>query len=462
MPVHLFGQLAPDGGDPPRSPPGTTCVRASRTPRSARARPRHGAACRRLGAWSPATSFYPGKNLGAYGDAGAVVTDDAELAERVRLLANHGSERKYEHSELGFNSRLDALQAVVLRAKLARLADWNDERRLAARARTRAARGRTGCSAARGGRRATSTSGTSTSCGSPTGTQVLAELHAAGIGAGIHYPTPGAPDRRLRRARPRRATSRSPSGRPARSCRCRSSRGSPASSRSGSPTALLGRGGAGVAERSRPACGCTRWGSASRTRRRRHPGLGVGARAARARSSASDCNICDHAYVEGGVRLGDRVTVKNAVLLYDGVDVEDDVFLGPNVVFTNDLRPRAHVKRGPEAFLPTRGAPRRHPRRGHRRGLRYHDRASTRSPPPAAVITRDVPAHAFVAGQPGPGQGLGLRVRSAARRDAEMRLRAGLPRWLRWTAPPVASRWTTNLTRVSTMEETRCRKAPPR
>jgi dTDP-4-amino-4,6-dideoxygalactose transaminase len=79
-----------------------------------------------------ATSFYPGKNLGAYGDAGAVLTNDDSIARRVRLLGNHGSAAKYRHDELGFNSRLDTLQAVVLRAKLARLATWNEQRRAAA------------------------------------------------------------------------------------------------------------------------------------------------------------------------------------------------------------------------------------------------------------------------------------------------------------------------------------------
>ncbi|TWP50967.1 DegT/DnrJ/EryC1/StrS family aminotransferase [Lentzea tibetensis] len=79
-----------------------------------------------------ATSFYPGKNLGAYGDGGAVMTADAHLAERVRLLGQHGSPSKYVHTEIGFNSRLDTLQAVVLSAKLRRLEAWNDARRLAA------------------------------------------------------------------------------------------------------------------------------------------------------------------------------------------------------------------------------------------------------------------------------------------------------------------------------------------
>ena len=79
-----------------------------------------------------ATSFYPGKNLGAYGDAGGVTTSSAELAGRVRLLGAHGSPAKYEHTVVGFNSRLDTLQAVVLRAKLRRLDAWNAERRAAA------------------------------------------------------------------------------------------------------------------------------------------------------------------------------------------------------------------------------------------------------------------------------------------------------------------------------------------
>jgi dTDP-4-amino-4,6-dideoxygalactose transaminase len=74
-------------------------------------------------------SFYPAKNLGSYGDGGMVVTDNPELAEKVRLLRNYGQKVKNEHSVIGFNSRLDNLHAAVLRIKLKHLDEWNDKRR---------------------------------------------------------------------------------------------------------------------------------------------------------------------------------------------------------------------------------------------------------------------------------------------------------------------------------------------
>ena len=74
-------------------------------------------------------SFYPGKNLGAIGDGGAVTTNDPELAERIRGLRNYGSRIKYHNEVLGFNSRLDELQAALLRVKLTRLDEWNERRR---------------------------------------------------------------------------------------------------------------------------------------------------------------------------------------------------------------------------------------------------------------------------------------------------------------------------------------------
>lgn len=89
----------------------------------------HGASYRgkRVGSLGDAAgfSFYPGKNLGAYGDAGAVVTNDPELANKIRMLGNYGSTEKYHHEIQGVNSRLDELQAAYLRVKLSKLDEWN-------------------------------------------------------------------------------------------------------------------------------------------------------------------------------------------------------------------------------------------------------------------------------------------------------------------------------------------------
>jgi dTDP-4-amino-4,6-dideoxygalactose transaminase len=90
---------------------------------------------KRVGSFGNAAafSFYPGKNLGAYGDGGAVVTGDYALAERLRLMRNYGQKKKYVHVEKGFNRRLDTLQAAILRVKLRRLDEWNSKRRQYAR-----------------------------------------------------------------------------------------------------------------------------------------------------------------------------------------------------------------------------------------------------------------------------------------------------------------------------------------
>jgi dTDP-4-amino-4,6-dideoxygalactose transaminase len=126
MPVHLYGQPADmDAIGEIAARKGLRVVED--------AAQAHGALYkgRRAGSLADAAgfSFYPGKNLGALGDAGAVVTDDADLADRVRVLRNYGSRVKYEHESRGYNSRLDELQAALLRAKLPRLNEWNARRR---------------------------------------------------------------------------------------------------------------------------------------------------------------------------------------------------------------------------------------------------------------------------------------------------------------------------------------------
>jgi dTDP-4-amino-4,6-dideoxygalactose transaminase len=128
--VHLYGQTADVDAIRAAVGPDVIVVEDAAQSQGARYRGRRSGALADVAG----TSFYPGKNLGAYGDAGAVSTNSAEIADRVRALRSHGGVRKYEHLEVGTNSRLDSLQAVVLSAKLALLDGWNaDRRRLADR-----------------------------------------------------------------------------------------------------------------------------------------------------------------------------------------------------------------------------------------------------------------------------------------------------------------------------------------
>jgi dTDP-4-amino-4,6-dideoxygalactose transaminase len=186
LPVHLYGQAAPvERLLRLAERIGAWVVEDAAQSQGAR---RNGMSAGTLG-HAAATSFYPGKNLGAYGDAGAVLTGSQDVAARVRMLRDHGSRRKYEHEICGLNSRMDTLQAVVLSAKLRRLGDWNAARREAA-----------GCYDSLLSQRddilrphvldgnehvwhlyVISVQDRN---------RVLKELHAAGIGAGIHYPVP--------------------------------------------------------------------------------------------------------------------------------------------------------------------------------------------------------------------------------------------------------------------------------
>jgi dTDP-4-amino-4,6-dideoxygalactose transaminase len=186
IPVHMYGQLAP-------MPELLEIaqrygLRVVEDGAQSQGADRDG---RRSGAWGDlaATSFYPGKNLGAYGDGGAVLTDDSRLAGAVQRLRNHGGTAKYQHDQVGFNSRLDTMQAAFLRAKLRRLDKWNDLRREAAERYDDLLAGVPGVTRP------------AVSAGNlhvwhlyvvrvPRRDEVLARLNDGDVSAGIHYPVP--------------------------------------------------------------------------------------------------------------------------------------------------------------------------------------------------------------------------------------------------------------------------------
>jgi len=185
VPVHLFGQTAPiDVIGPIADKHGLALIEDAAQAQGAASHTGRAGALGRIAA----TSFYPGKNLGAAGDAGAVMTDDPDAATLIRNLAAHGSSVKYVHDHIGMNARLDAVQATVLRAKLRRLDGWNAARRAAA---------------VRYGELLAGIEGVCTPTVRPGNedvwhlyvirvadrARVMAELGAAGIGVGIHYPT---------------------------------------------------------------------------------------------------------------------------------------------------------------------------------------------------------------------------------------------------------------------------------
>lgn len=124
--VHLYGQPADlDAIAAVTKPRGIALIEDAAQAHGARYKGR------RIGAYGDIVcwSFYPAKNLGAMGDGGAVTTEDAQIADRVRLIGNYGSRKKYLNEVRGMNSRLDPLQAAILRVKLQHLDEWNDRRR---------------------------------------------------------------------------------------------------------------------------------------------------------------------------------------------------------------------------------------------------------------------------------------------------------------------------------------------
>jgi dTDP-4-amino-4,6-dideoxygalactose transaminase len=192
VPVHLYGQMADmDSIMSLASQYGLTVIED--------ACQAHGAEyfSKKFNRWmkagsmgsAAAFSFYPGKNLGACGEAGAVTTNDARIADKIKMLRDHGQVKKYHHDVEGYNGRLDAIQAGLLHAKLAHLAKWNTQRR------DRAAEYN----------RLLAADGTLTLPYEPSWSRavyhlyvirtddregMMSHLNKAGIGTGIHYPIP--------------------------------------------------------------------------------------------------------------------------------------------------------------------------------------------------------------------------------------------------------------------------------
>ncbi len=129
MPVHLYGQCVDmDRFDHIAERYNAILIEDAAQAFGAKWRDKKAGALGKIAAFS----FYPTKNLSAYGDGGCVTTNDDALADHVRRLRNHGSRQRYYHEEIGWNSRLDAMQAAVLRVKLKHIDDWNQARRMLA------------------------------------------------------------------------------------------------------------------------------------------------------------------------------------------------------------------------------------------------------------------------------------------------------------------------------------------
>jgi len=185
LPVHLYGNPADmDAVTDFAARHGLAVLEDAAQAHGARLHGCSAGALGTAGAWS----FYPTKNLGAIGDAGAVTTDDDDLADRLRSLRNYGSRRKYIHDEQGLNSRLDELQAALLSVKLAHLDTWNARRAVIA-ARYRDALSGTPLqlpSVAAGGEHAWHVFAVHT----PDRDALAAHLADHGVGTLMHYPTP--------------------------------------------------------------------------------------------------------------------------------------------------------------------------------------------------------------------------------------------------------------------------------
>ncbi len=186
LPVHLYGQSAAMDGIADIAKKHKLLIIED-------AAQSHGSYWRgmRVGQTGVATcySFYPGKNIGAYGDAGGVTTSDAKIARNLRMLRNMGQEVKHKHEVIGTNSRLDSLQAAVLRVKLKHLEEWTEARRKAAQRYHRMLKDVNPAVApkeADGVRHVFHVYAVQV----PRRDAVLKKLNADGVSAQVHYPTP--------------------------------------------------------------------------------------------------------------------------------------------------------------------------------------------------------------------------------------------------------------------------------
>lgn len=186
LPVHLYGQTVDtDAFRELADRRGLLLIEDAAQAHGARWQGRRAGSLGDLAAFS----FFPGKNLGALGDAGAVTTSDGALADRIARLRDHGRAGKYRHDELGVNARLDTLHAAVLRVKLAHLEDWNERRRAVAAIYDRR------LAAVDGVEPIAVPPGVVSARHQyvvrlPERDEVLERLRARGIGAGVHYPIP--------------------------------------------------------------------------------------------------------------------------------------------------------------------------------------------------------------------------------------------------------------------------------
>ncbi|HZQ02217.1 MAG TPA: DegT/DnrJ/EryC1/StrS family aminotransferase [Reyranella sp.] len=186
MPVHLYGEPADmDSIMALASKHGLKVVEDVAQAQGSKVRGRRAGALGHAGAHS----FFPTKNIGAYGDGGAVTTDDDKLADRLRALRNYGSKVKYVNIERGFNSRLDELQAAFLRVKLRHLDRWNERRRAVAARYTDRLAGIPGLGLPRAPQWAEPVWHLYV-VRSNRRSELMAALDKAGIGSLIHYPIP--------------------------------------------------------------------------------------------------------------------------------------------------------------------------------------------------------------------------------------------------------------------------------